>query len=538
MAQHHSTGAAPPKTADNGRVARPLDVSQGLAEADRLNPTTLGSRLKSMTNVFFDPSFNWRAHPLWRQVWDAVDRSESLETSGYDPGATGSRDEVLTALLAGNESARGKVMSDTLAELMMDDQTFMRMKQTAITMFRRENTHGQIREVDSEIIFLRLVLSWQRVLQESNPRLVIFAVTPHFVDSFSLLAAAQALGIRTLWFQPSSLTPVMMPRFSLAELPDSRTLAGPCEDTTSTILRILELQLSGAQARAPKTYLARQAALDESAGRVGGKWRAILWTVRWLIRGRFPDRIFPPRAYQLPRPLDRVLQVLVPRISAISLRKAFFREVSEEAPGGNYALFALHYEPERTSVPEGGVESSQVEQIIKANSLVSEDMGLVVREHRSQLSAAMAGYRGRSPFFYELAVRDLGLTLDYATPLPTIIDNATVVFTGSGNIAVEAAMAGVPVVYFGFPWWAGMPGTYSYGDVIQQGLKVRSLVGSDPETVANFVETRCLSEMLPGGASESLEELERRFGPLGCPFMETSGKAVADFVINEVLSSR
>lgn len=538
MAQHHSKGAAPLEITDDGLVARPLHVSQGLNEGVRLHPTTLRSRLKSMTSVFFDPSFNWRAHPLWRQVWDAVDHSESLETRGYDPGATGSRDDVLAALLAGKETARGKVKSDALAELMMDDQTFVRMKQTAITMFRRENTHGQIREVDSEIIFLRLVLSWQRVLQESNPRLVIFAVTPHFVDSFSLLAAAQALGIRTLWFQPSSLTPVMMPRFSMADLPDSRTLAGPGKDTTSTVLRILGRQLSGAQARAPKTYLARQAALDEYAGRVGGRWRAILWTGKWLVRGRFPDTIFPPRAYQLPRTLDRVLQVMVPRNSSNSLRRAFFRELSEQAPEGNYALFALHYEPERTSVPEGGVESSQVEQIIKANTLVSEDMALVVREHRSQLSAALTGYRGRSPFFYELVVRDLGLTLDYATPLPKIIDNASVVFTGSGNIAVEAAMAGVPVVYFGFPWWAGMPGTHSYSDVIQRGLKIRSLTGSNPEKVTAFIERRCLTEMLPGGASESLEELERRFGSLGPSFMETSGRAVADFVINDVMSSR
>ena len=98
-------------------------------------------------------------------------------------------------------------------------------------------------------------------------------------------------------------------------------------------------------------------------------------------------------------------------------------------------------------------------------------------------------------------------------------------------------MAGIPVVYFGFPWWAGMPGTYSYSDVIRQGLTVGSLLGADPETVTQFIEKRSLMEMLPGGASESLKQLESRFGSLGASVLETSGRAVADFIVTQVVNS-
>jgi hypothetical protein len=490
-----------------------------------------------MKTVFFDPCFDWQGHPLWAKVWGAVEQSSPFEASGFSPRVTELRESVLAKLLLANDRSRRSLQSDALAKFINDDQAFQRMKQTAVALLRRENSYGQLREIDSEVIFLRLVLNWQEALRQSGAQIVVFPVTPHFVDSFSLLVAARTLDIKTLWFQPSSLAPVMMPRFSLDHLPDLGSQQYMSESTAATIQRILGDQLAGAQAKVPKTYLERQAGLERSAGRVGGRWRAVLWTLKWLFQGRFPQTSFPPGAYRLPRLLDRLLQVVVPKISARSLRAAFSRRVSTHLPAGDYAVFALHYEPERTSVPEGGVESSQIEQIIRARELVPENMELVVREHQSQLSAALTGYRGRSPLAYDLIVADLGLTLDGSAPLADLLDGASVVFTGTGNMAVEAAMAGVPVIYFGFPWWAGMPGTYSYRDVLEGGLSISSLSGSDTETVAEFIEKRSLSEMLPGGSSETLEELERRFGKLGITFLEESGRTVADFLIENVLAS-
>lgn len=490
-----------------------------------------------MKKVFFDPCFDWQGHPLWKEVWSEVEQSPLVQTSGYSPWVAATRENVIAELLSIDEPGQRSLQSRELARFMSEDPVYLRMKQTAAALLRRENTHGQLREVDSEVIFLRLVLNWQEALRQSGAQIVVFPVTPHFVDSFSLLVAAQMLGVRTLWFQPSSLAPVMMPRFSLENLPDMRGQRNVSESTAATIQHILLDQLASAQAKAPKTYLERQAILEHSARRVGGRLRAVRWTLKWLFQGRFPETSFPPRVYHLPRALDRLLQVVVPKISARSLRAAFSRRVSSALPAGDYAVFALHYEPERTSVPEGGVESSQVEQIIKARELVPENMELVVREHQSQLSAALTGHRGRSPLTYDLIVADLGLTLDGATPLTDLVDGASVVFTGTGNMAVEAAMAGVPVVYFGFPWWAGMPGTYSYREVLQGRLSISSLLGSDPKTVGEFIENRSLCEMLPGGSSETLEELEHRFGQLGVSFLEEAGRPVADFLIKTVLSS-
>lgn len=84
----------------------------------------------------------------------------------------------------------------------------------------------------------------------------------------------------------------------------------------------------------------------------------------------------------------------------------------------------------------------------------------------------------------------------------------------------------------------GNTGAYSYRDVIQGGLSISTLAGSNPETVAEFIEKRSLSETLPAASSETLEELERRFGQFGASFIEEAGRTIADFLIEDLLAVR
>jgi hypothetical protein len=199
-------------------------------------------------------------------------------------------------------------------------------------------------------------------------------------------------------------------------------------------------------------------------------------------------------------------------------------------------LFALHYEPERTSIPEGGEERSQLEQIAKIREFFPRDISIVVREHSSQLSPSLRGFMGRSPHFYA-AVRAMDRTLlDHRTANSELLDHASWVVTGTGTIGIEAALRGIPVIHFGEPWWTGMPGTISFRELSRNPKIVSKPPRPNPEMVQEFLINRVTIEMLPGGASEDFEQLTRRFPSLTKEFMKESARAVGSFLNRQVNS--
>jgi hypothetical protein len=165
-----------------------------------------------------------------------------------------------------------------------------------------------------------------------------------------------------------------------------------------------------------------------------------------------------------------------------------------------------------------------------AKAFVPEEMELIVREHESQLSPALQGYLGRAPKLYSFLVNDLNIKLDLSAQLPSIFESSSIIFTGTGNIAIESALRGVPVVYFGEPWWHGMPGTYRYSEVCDFIYSPSLLSPGKPEQVRDFLRKRVFEEMLPGGASESLEEVEKRFGSLGAQFVPFAAEVTQEFL--------
>lgn len=419
-------------------------------------------------------------------------------------------------------------LESSLAELGWEKDAFR-------IMLRRENTHGLLREVDGEVHFYKQVAHWRRELSMGSYSVVLFPVTPHFPNAFAMYVAARSLDIDCLWFQPCTLAPVMFPRTSFeVGISDLESFAVGQVDI-SALRPIFEHQIESILQGERRTYIQNQDRLANASRSVCGRIRAIRSSLVWLVSDRFPGRWQISWHRKIPALLDRLLQILVPRALASSLREEIGQNASVPPPENSYAVFSLHYEPERTSVPEGGLHLSQIEQILLAKQLLPVDTQLVVREHPSQLSPALQGTRGRSPEFYGLVTRDFGLVLDSETDIASLVGGARCVFTGTGNVAIEAALAGVPVVYFGTPWWAGMPGSVSYGSLAHGDSlsELFSLTASVAEVVA-FLRQRTFTNSVPGGASETTKELRKRFGPLPDDFEHVAADHILRLIRDRV----
>lgn len=186
---------------------------------------------------------------------------------------------------------------------------------------------------------------------------------------------------------------------------------------------------------------------------------------------KFIGDAFKGRSYYFERSRSLILKDIVRKTLHRKLLKhyqhntrPFFLDQSTE-----YIYFPLHYEPERTTLPDGGlVFNNQMSLLLKLLQVFPNHI-IVVKEHPTQLYKAFRGWRSRSEYFYKMLCELPNvLFVDNRVNSMEIMRNSSFVATVTGTIAIEAAFHGIPALFFGEAWYRGCPGTISFEDVKDQ----------------------------------------------------------------------
>ena len=212
---------------------------------------------------------------------------------------------------------------------------------------------------------------------------------------------------------------------------------------------------------------------------------------------------------------------------------------------GKFALFALHYEPERCSIPEGYPYSSQIDAVLRARALLPDDVVLVVKEHFSQSTAALRGTLGRSPDTYSMLEAIPGVkVLGIKANTRKLIARAECVFTLTGKVGIEAALKGTPVVYGGQPWWGRMPGSaalYSFEDSSELEEFCRSPRPSRDD-VFSWLSDQFTHTLVPVLGDATVERYSARISPLPQRFADLQLDVVLEvidsFIAAELLTNK
>ena len=92
-----------------------------------------------------------------------------------------------------------------------------------------------------------------------------------------------------------------------------------------------------------------------------------------------------------------------------NLKKSLYKAFDSFDVNQDFIYFPLHFEPERTTNPDGGDFQDQFVTLSKLRNLVPKNIYILVKEHPSQIIFANeetlpgdVGSRGRSPLFYNL----------------------------------------------------------------------------------------------------------------------------------------
>lgn len=131
----------------------------------------------------------------------------------------------------------------------------------------------------------------------------------------------------------------------------------------------------------------------------------------------------------------------------------------------NYVLFYLHYQPERTTLPEGGIYNQQILAIRSLRRYLPAEMSIVVKEHPATFRYRIHS-KYRNAEFYRLIseinntfiIEDLKNDFD-------LLDNSIFVSSIRGTVLIESVIRGKQVIYFSNAPFKGMPGSYFIYDL-------------------------------------------------------------------------
>lgn len=142
-----------------------------------------------------------------------------------------------------------------------------------------------------------------------------------------------------------------------------------------------------------------------------------------------------------------------------------------------YVILNLHYQPEMTSNPSGGIFADQALSVDLLSRYLPADWLIYVKEHRSQFYAHTEGHTSRLKTFYDDLVKFPQVRLLPMSTDPFVsIKNARAVATITGTTGWEGMVMGKPVVIFGLAWYEKYKGVLRITDE------------SSAEKLADFIE--------------------------------------------------
>lgn len=288
--------------------------------------------------------------------------------------------------------------------------------QTSILFDRTERVGSENFKFNE--IFI-MCCSYQRWLERERPDVLLFTATPHNIKTWVLSKVAEGLGIRILYFQASFFPwrQFLMEGVRRAPKILDPLGAGPCEEEYKLFSEYVSRKTGSLEQAMPAYEIDR---LKKN------NWRLLA-----------PSR-------ELRDFFKRPLKVI---------RKWRAYSASKQLAGNfqskNYVAFFLHYQPERTTVPEGYGFGVQLAAILALQQSLPEGVFLVVKEHPSTYTYSFSS-KNRSHHFYELLSSIERVVL---APISTdpyeLIDNSMAVASITGTVIGEAFVRRKPAIAFG-----------------------------------------------------------------------------------------
>ncbi len=305
-------------------------------------------------------------------------------------------------------------------------------------------------------LYHRFVGFWRSMIDHYRPDAVVFNDVPHGGQDYVLYRLCKTHGIPTIVCIITSLglRLMMMPAI------DSPPGFSPAELATGSE------ELADATGAVPPAEPLVDAFIEQFT-RNAHSTRRLRLALSWprMLRHFFTKRIFSRRAdapmfVETESPWEFTIRrrLFLCELEARRCLKLYGRCIELPVPGENYVFFALHNQPEASTLPCGGEFVNQLHALRCLAEALPAGWKLYVKEHPRQFRRGHEWPKARSPQFYrDLAAMPNTRLMPLEMDSVKLIAHARAVATVTGTVGWEALQMGLPTMVFGYPWYAGAP---------------------------------------------------------------------------------
>lgn len=343
-----------------------------------------------------------------------------------------------------------------------DLQLIASFELTALKMMDRLDPDGESFPFTARQYFFRDLLGyWYSVVKDRNIKLVISPSIPHRVFDYALYVVCQLKNIKFIMFQMTPFGSNSILIDNIDKMPQINSLQENESLPSDTVLNKINTVLEDYDKAIPDYMVRHEANAKKSyselplkAIRKLSKSYKLVTTkpnTYWVKQGYSPSETKFTWAdfYQMRAKRDKMVD---------SFKKQY-GQITSSSFQQRFVLVALHYQPEETSCPTGGVYADQILMIQLLDQTLPKDIDIVVKEHKSQFYSHQESASGRSSLYYR-RLSEISDRVKFASESENpfnLIDNAEAVVTISGTIGWESAIRGTPTLIFGRAWYEGMP---------------------------------------------------------------------------------
>lgn len=416
----------------------------------------------------------------------------------------------------------------------LEDKCFYMLKDQVYKMMDRQDEFGMFGRLEREAFFYSLFFYFYALVIEKNIKILVASEGPHSPASMLLYGVCKILGVKTYHLDQNSITPIA--HVSKDFYGSKVELVRNCNYDLSEHEKNIKDYVESIVDLIPLPYYMKiQKEYDSKTNKRSFKFnKYFLRPVKRFVLNRNKDdgySVFGRDFYKDNRkPFLHEHRVDRRKKSLIDMYRSAITEVDLEK---KFVYVPLHYEPEKTSNPDGGCFYNAYDMIMWLRSFVPNDILIVLKEHYSQFTNKLYGYRGRSPLFYSsISTLNNVFFVDTSIPSSELISKSVFIATQTGTSALEAALMQKKSLVFGSPWFLGAPNIYKYNhfDCFES---LCSEVVNDKESVEKYLLSFVNNYAIPACINPSGESgFKKKYG--GAFYNLVDDKSFAERLTNVV----
>ena len=346
---------------------------------------------------------------------------------------------------------------------------YIRSKDICMKMMDRLDLYGTFSRIDREVYFHSIIIWTLKKFSKTKPDFLLMAEAPHSHAQYLIYEICSWLDIPSFKFNRWTLAPLI---FLQNMKTDEIIFKGEKKfDSIQKDMMGLVMDYVDDVIENHDKYEISYMKVHRSKKKFPGNLKRIINEdipeILKDIKHNVGNRLLKRWSSINPYELNIISRLRIQSKRAKNLYNHHAQYVEKGIMGRPYVYFALHYEHERSTNPDGGHFHDQFKALQFLRNILPESIDIIVKEHPSQFLVVGRGSRGRSPLFYKLIKNIKGIKIvDSNANSIKLLKNPIFVSTITGTIALEAAILGKLALTFGSTWFPGCPNTIPWSETL------------------------------------------------------------------------